>query len=70
MTAVYGVWSEADYYGPDLVAIYATRELAEAAARDANLKDPVPFPTHDWPRVVVEHEVLSRIADTSEPETP
>jgi hypothetical protein len=65
---VYAIWDHADYYGPDLEGIFATRELAEAAkmrlnesyvnaCRSAGVSaGAIPA---DWPHSVEEHEVAT-----------
>lgn len=34
MKSVWIIWNDADYYGPDLAAIYETKELADKALAD------------------------------------
>ena len=57
-TSVWGVWSEADYYGPHLQSMHATEESARAEAKRRNDENwPERPATHDWPFVVERHEV-------------
>jgi hypothetical protein len=63
---VYGVWNDADYYGPDLQEpLYATRQAAERARARLN----APYVADcacvgvlrsveaDWPHFIREHDV-------------
>jgi len=63
---VWGLWSEADYYGPHLQSIYATESAARHEAQrrhDAECscegRHGATGDAATWPYIVIEHEVLT-----------
>lgn len=69
---VYGVWSEEDYYGPHLVELCATQEVAKqvqailnapyrARCRVAGVVD-AEIP-QDWPHIIHEHALTVALGD-------